>query len=685
MSSTNGLSSRGELDVIVVGAGIAGLAAALALRQAGQRVTILDQSHLDHGQDGPVLRYGPNTSGLLRRWQFQCPSKTIVQVTEFAKDGSLKNEKDASGLGNLYQHPWEYYIQAQFKQALLKQTTAPDGPGHPVEMRLGSCVTNVDPDSGAVEIEGGEVLNGDVIIAADGIYSLIRKVHAGISISKVRPGKVATHFQIPISGVSGNAIVERFRTRPGRFETWIGENQQLHLYCVDGDTLLLDCAYQSEELQDIDGNGLKRQILQLFEGFPPDLISLLERIDTRKIWSWAQTEVPSIPNWTVSKLAMVGDAAHPFLANEAQGGAHALEDAAALQALLQLGVPASEVPQRLHTFQTARQERVDTILGFTRDIGKDATASKIKKFEKTGPYTYGHDAYDWASLQLKRHNLACGTTFGQAPISVSIANKSTFETASITFETSRTYLQTLLPTDKFNIVSPGNIARATLYATRLDNLRWLGGRGYNILGLYIHNVLVQGESGGEPVIGRFLPVLFESLAYATTNSGEELGLSRTFADIDIQRTADTFKVVGSWGGVTFANLELNNLLPDEGSDKPVLATGSLRKSLADIQEQGVLHYKYIPATGRPGVADAAYPTFTSDPIPQKGGIESVVQQRFVTVPGDVKVQFREKVPQELAALHGAVESLRNLEILKIIGAQVALGNGDINNVKQVRL
>lgn len=80
--------------------------------------------------DGPIVRLGPNTSGLLKRWGLVAkPAKAVNitqvrieslaswrwrdtfmrradrgQVTEYNKDGSLKNEKDASGLGNIYQH-----------------------------------------------------------------------------------------------------------------------------------------------------------------------------------------------------------------------------------------------------------------------------------------------------------------------------------------------------------------------------------------------------------------------------------------------------------------------------------------------------------------------------------------------------------------------------------------------------
>lgn len=267
-------------------------------------------------------------------------------------------------------------------------------------------------------------------------------------------------------------------------------------------------------------------------------------------------------------------------------------------------------------------------------------------------------------------------------------NDSTFVTASITFEASRTYLETFLPTSDFSIVTPGNIARATFYATRLGKLEWLGGRGYNIFGLYVHNVQVKrAEKAGsaDTLIGRFLPVLFENLADPIVSGREELGFSKIFADIDIEATDSTFKMTAGWGDITFAEFSLAGLTVDDDPQKPVFAMGHMRKSLSSVTEAGVLHYKYVPATGRQGQADAAYSTFTPNPTPENRGIRSVVEQRFVTSPEHVRMRFAQRTPQELPTLFNVVEGLRHLEILKIVGAQVATGTGVGDVVQQMRL
>ena len=267
-------------------------------------------------------------------------------------------------------------------------------------------------------------------------------------------------------------------------------------------------------------------------------------------------------------------------------------------------------------------------------------------------------------------------------------NESTFHTASVTFEASRTYLETFLPTSDFTIATAGNIARATLYATRLGKLEWLGGRDYNIFGLYIHNVQVRRDSvdkSAEPVTGRFLPILFESLADPILSGREELGFSKIFADIDIQLNDNEFQLQAGWGGVKFADFTLKELQLEKDTSQIVFATGPLRKSLSGISEQGVLHYKYVPTTGEPGKADAAYPTFTPNPTPENKGIKSRVHKRLIASPENVKVHFKKRQPRELPTLWNVVESLRNLEILSVIGAQVAIGTGVGDVVQQVKL
>ena len=78
-----------------------------------------------------------------------------------------------------------------------------------------------------------------------------------------------------------------------------------------------------------------------------------------------------LPTFINDRLALIGDAAHPFLPHLAQGGSMAIEDAVALSTMLSK-CGASEVPARLELYNKARYERASRIQEYTRLAGKDS-------------------------------------------------------------------------------------------------------------------------------------------------------------------------------------------------------------------------------------------------------------------------------------------------------------------------
>jgi 2-polyprenyl-6-methoxyphenol hydroxylase-like FAD-dependent oxidoreductase len=83
-----------------------------------------------------------------------------------------------------------------------------------------------------------------------------------------------------------------------------------------------------------------------------------------------------IPQWHHHRLALLGDAAHPFLPHQGQGGGVAIEDAISLSVVLGKDTPIVEVPERLKLYHDIRHERATRIQGFSRLIGEDRTRDK---------------------------------------------------------------------------------------------------------------------------------------------------------------------------------------------------------------------------------------------------------------------------------------------------------------------
>jgi hypothetical protein len=261
-------------------------------------------------------------------------------------------------------------------------------------------------------------------------------------------------------------------------------------------------------------------------------------------------------------------------------------------------------------------------------------------------------------------------------------------TASIKFKTSRTLLQNMLPTSAFAFGSPSTIAYATLSCTSLNDLAWLGGGGYNHMGLYIHDVQYT-QQDGSLVKGSFLAVLFENLTDPILTGREELGMPKIFSDINVDRRDDSLTISLEWRGVQFGKFEWEGL---EASSTSASATADAtppngnRSAEPDMHESrsedGILTYRYIPAVGELGKADAEYAVFiphgkptSGAPVPQKQVMQST-KARFSFAPHDWSA---------LPTLHNVSGRLAEMPVYNIEEAKVVETNGVVNALHPIRL
>ena len=214
--------------------------------------------------------------------------------------------------------------------------------------------------------------------------------------------------------------------------------------------------------------------------------------------------------------------------------------------MLQRGTPLSAIPERLKLYQKCRYERASYIQEISRLTGMDLGTGPPLDSHRFTAYNFGHDEWDYSTQMLRKHQWETQkglfwrmpTSFGPMPGPRQDfhgrphnGSNATFKTASIKIKSSRTVLENLFPNDKLRFASPDTVAHATFAATQLDNLEWLGGRGYSHFGLYIHGVQYTKDNG-ETVTGTYLPLLFENLTDPILSGREELGFPKLFAELD---------------------------------------------------------------------------------------------------------------------------------------------------------
>ena len=305
-------------------------------------------------------------------------------------------------------------------------------------------------------------------------------------------------------------------------------------------------------------------------------------------------------------------------------------------------------------------------------------------------YNFGHDEWDNSVQELRKWTWSrTPSLYWRMPIAFGPmpgprqthfghprqAEDSTFTTASIKFKTSRTMLQNLFPhtSSSYRFKSPGTFAYASFSQTTLGKMEWLGGSGYNHLGLYIHGVEYV-KKDGSVISGTYMPLLFESLTDPIVSGREELGMPKLYSSLDIHRRASSYRINAGWEGAIWGNFVLSDLVESSQSNESGKISGE--------DDDGILVYRYIPKVGREskGEAEAEYPVFVpyaeDFPTPRPKRVFKANKASFKIDPLDTDA---------LPSLHHIISRLAELPVYEVVSGKVVEGVGvpDVAAAKRI--
>ncbi|KAJ9653757.1 hypothetical protein H2198_007104 [Neophaeococcomyces mojaviensis] len=693
----NGIHTNDEgqtgLKIIIVGAGIGGLSAAISLRKQGHDVVVFESSRFAT-ELGAAIHVPPNAHGLLKRMGItpsQSGANPCNRVTTYAPNGRKLVSADTIAAGKIWQHEWVLGHRVKVHNA-LKETALKLG----TQLNLANAVSEVNPEDGTVTLSDGSTHQADVVVGADGVHSVTRNTVVPGHPKPFSSGKSAFRFLIPKQAVLDDPQTRPYAEADGELAMVIGEDRRLVMYPTSDNTLLnFVCIHPENETSsassgDWNNEATKDMLLTVYKNFHEDFLAILKKADEKSLKIWRLMDMAVLPSWARGRLALLGDAAHPFLPHQGQGAAVAMEDAAALGTVLERDLGRNEVQDRLLLYQDIRKSRADTLQEYTRTAGRDDAVGKVD-MQKYMAFNFGHDEFDNAAQRLREWRWARQpTSYWRMPVAFGPmpgprqthggesrdGTKSTFVTASIKIKTSRTVLQNLFPpgSKQWRFKSPGTVAYCSFSQTTLDGMEWLGGSGYNHLGLYIHGVEYV-KADGSVTSGVYMPILFESLTDPIVSGREELGMPKLYSAIDVGRSANSYTITASWRGRTWGHFEWNDLQEDDISNVAGKMTG-------DDADNGILVQRYIPSVGRElkGQAEAEYTVFDdfggAVPTPKPERTWSTKNARFLIDAGSWKT---------LPTLHHIITRLAEIPVYEVVVAKVVSGTGVPDVSEAVRI
>ena len=220
------------LDIIVVGCGIGGLAAAFCLAQAGHRVTIIESSPVI-GEIGAGMQLSPNTTRLLQKWGLGKLLEEIsvrpegVTYRRYSTGERLGFTKWGKVLEEEYGAPYYHIHRADLHKLLYDLASS-----H-VNVLLDSAVVGCDPSapSPSVTLKSGETMRADLIVGADGMRSYIQHVVLGGPNTAELTGDAVYRMTIPTSLMVRDPELRELVERPG-MTAWIGPWRCLVAYPI---------------------------------------------------------------------------------------------------------------------------------------------------------------------------------------------------------------------------------------------------------------------------------------------------------------------------------------------------------------------------------------------------------------------------------------------------------------------
>ncbi len=314
-------TERPVCRVLIIGAGLCGLGAAISIALEGHHVSVFESAAQLH-QVGAGIQITPNGTRILRRWGIaeELASKAAIPETLsiIRYDGRkvLAHRSNYNGeIQSRYGDPIWCLHRIDLQKALA---TRAEEVG--VRLVFDSRVRDVDFEEPSIFCENGYMEKGDLIIAADGLWSPTRRTFIGRPLLPEPTGDLAYRIVLTADQVKEDSELLDVMVRPG-IRIWIGPRAHAVAYSLLGGQMLNIVLLVPDDLPPnvVKAEGDLQEMVKLFEGWDPLLARFLSHV--KKVDKWRLMYLQFDEPWSSKQgtFVMAGDCCHPILPYMAQG------------------------------------------------------------------------------------------------------------------------------------------------------------------------------------------------------------------------------------------------------------------------------------------------------------------------------------------------------------------------------
>ncbi len=359
--------------ILVVGAGIGGLSAALALQRYGFRVSVYEQADvLKELGAGVVLTpnavHGLNFLGIGHEVARCASVSEGHEYRHYRTDKLLQRRPstDTAAYGAC-----AYYVhRADLQSALLAAVTRND----PDCVHLGHTFAGFSQDADCVSVRftNGAAVEGDALIGADGIRSAVRE---------------ALHGHEPVvfmRQVAFRALIPNTRL-PHCYEyrrcMRVGPRRLFLSYPLRKNALLNVIAIAQQDAWQEESWAVpaeQAELLKLYEDFAASVRALINAIAPGTLFKWGLHDRSPLEGWSQGRTTLLGDAAHPMSPFLGQGAALAIEDGVILGRCF---AETRSAPEATALYERTRRRRANSAQRHSRIRADALQGTLVKNFD----------------------------------------------------------------------------------------------------------------------------------------------------------------------------------------------------------------------------------------------------------------------------------------------------------------